>query len=218
MTHIPNQMRGSDRTPCVADFGGLQIAYDERVLQPRPWTTAQSYWAAEILPGLPRGPVLELCAGAGQIGMLAVLDSDRRLVCVECDDVAAGYAASNALGAGLVGRVEIRKGNLRHAVARGELFPLILADPPWVTSNQVERFPDDPRTAIDGGRDGLDVARDCLAVIRAHLAPGGAALLQLGSAEQCAVVEDLVAGTLVPRERRVHPGRGALLRLDRPQP
>src|SRR4029079_13171822 len=110
----------------VADFGGLPIAYDERVLEPRPWTTAQSYWAAEILPGLPEGPVLELCAGAGQIGLLAVLDSDRQLVCVELDNVAAAYAAGNALGAGMDGRVEIREGNLRHAVARDEFFPLIL--------------------------------------------------------------------------------------------
>ena len=199
----------------VADFGGLQIAYDERVLQPRPWTAAQSYWAAEILPGLPEGRVLELCAGAGQIGLLAVVDSDRPLVCVELDNVAAAYAAGNALGAGMAGRVEVREGNLRHAVARDEFFPLILADPPWVSSDRVDRFPDDPRTAIDGGLDGLDVARDCLAVIQSHLAPGGAALLQLGSSEQCEVVEGLVAGTLVPGGRRVHPGQGALLRLDR---
>ena len=50
-----------------------------------------------------------------------------------------------------------------------------------------------PRTrcsAIDGGDDGLDVARACLAVVATHLAPGGAAILQLGTTGQ---VEALLA-------------------------
>ncbi len=41
------------------DFGRLRIAFDGRVLRPRPWTTNQSAWAAEILPTAPGGPVLE---------------------------------------------------------------------------------------------------------------------------------------------------------------
>ena len=30
-------------------FGSLRIAYDERLLEPRDWTTAQSYWAADLI-------------------------------------------------------------------------------------------------------------------------------------------------------------------------
>src|SRR5207342_2779859 len=45
-------------------FGGLSIAHDDRVLRPRRWTLHQSHWALELLPGLPDGPVLELCSGA----------------------------------------------------------------------------------------------------------------------------------------------------------
>ena len=199
----------------VVDFGGLQIAYDARVLEPRAWTTAQAQWAAEILPRLPEGPVLELCAGAGQIGLLAVAESDRHLVSVEREPVAAAYAAANALGARIANRVEIREGHVRETLLSNERFPLVLADPPWVRSNEVASFPDDPPTAIDGGPEGLDVARECLAVIEAHLAPGGAALLQLGTEEQCAAVEELTAGRLEPGDRRVYPGQGVLLRLDR---
>jgi len=40
------------------DFGGLQIAFDHRVLRPRDWTTAQSWWAASLVPHLPEGAVL----------------------------------------------------------------------------------------------------------------------------------------------------------------
>ena len=65
------------------DFGGLSIRYDERVLEPRPWTTSQSRWAAELLRDTPPGPLLELCAGAGHIGLLAVAYQPRDLVMVD---------------------------------------------------------------------------------------------------------------------------------------
>ena len=65
------------------DFGGLRIEYDARVLAPRAWTAAQSRWAAELIRTAPPGPVLELCAGAGHIGLLAVTLAPRPLVCVD---------------------------------------------------------------------------------------------------------------------------------------
>jgi methylase of polypeptide subunit release factors len=64
----------------------------------------------------------------------------------------------------------------------------VVADPPWVRSDQTARWPVDPLEAIDGGADGLDVARLCLEVATRHLVRGGAVLLQLGSVEQ---VDDL---------------------------
>ena len=59
-------------TPQSVDFEGLRIEYDEHVLAPRPWTAAQSRWAAELIRVAPPGPVLEVCSGAGHIGLLAV--------------------------------------------------------------------------------------------------------------------------------------------------
>ncbi|MEN3273049.1 MAG: hypothetical protein V7636_1810, partial [Actinomycetota bacterium] len=54
----------------ITSFGGLEIAFDDGVLTPRPWTIEQSQWAIELLHALPDGPVLELCCGAGQIGLV----------------------------------------------------------------------------------------------------------------------------------------------------
>ena len=69
-------------------FGHLVITWDDRVLEPRSWTEAQSMWAAELLTGAPEGPVLELCAGAGQIGLLTIALAPCRLVCVDLDPAA----------------------------------------------------------------------------------------------------------------------------------
>jgi methylase of polypeptide subunit release factors len=197
-------------------FGSLEIIYDRRVLRPRAWTTAQSWWAASLLPQLPDGPVLELCSGAGQIGLLAISESDRQLICVDVNPVAASYTLANASTAGLSGRVTVREGLIADSLQPHETFPLIIADPPWVPRAETERFPEDPLVAIDGGEDGLHIVRDCLAAIAHHLAPGGVALLQLGTVEQAAAVASGLGSDLVAGELREYGDRGVLLRIDHP--
>jgi len=198
-------------------FGPLTIAFDERVLRPREWTAAQSAWAADLMTTAPDGPVLELCSGAGHIGLLAVLLSSRPLVCVDASSVACDYARANAAAAGIADRVEIREGRLEEAVRDDERFPVVIADPPWVPAADTGQFPEDPLTAIDGGSDGLDVARAVLAVIDRHLAPGGSAVLQLGTTAQVDVLKAepcLAEGRLTVVEVREEE-RGVLARLDR---
>ena len=200
------------------DFGGLRITFDERVLRPRAWTLEQSLWAEQLLPELPDGPVLELCSGAGQIGLRGVHASARRLVCVDADPVAAAYAVTNARAAGLGDRLEMREGRLDEVLASSERFPLVIADPPWVPRAQTGRFPEDPLLAIDGGDDGLQVVRLCVRVIEAHLAPGGAALLQLGTPDQAALVAGLLTSPDVRAGELRTYSRGVVLRLDRTSP
>lgn len=187
---MPETTQGTTR---VITFGHLEIEYDERVLEPRPWTARQSAWAAELLAGLPAGDVLELCAGAGHIGLLAVARTGRRLVQVDADETACGFARLNAARAGVP--VEVRHGWLEEALSSEERFVLVIADPPWVPSADTTHHPADPLTAIDGGTDGLDVVRSSLAVIGRHLAPGGAALLQVGNSGQAEGVAAYVEQT-----------------------
>jgi release factor glutamine methyltransferase len=196
-------------------FGELEIVYDDRVLEPRPWTADQSRWAAELDTAAPDGPMLELCSGAGQIGLLAVALTGRRLVCVDVNPVACDFARRNADTAGLAHLVEVREGRLEEAVAADERFALVIADPPWVPRAETRQFPKDPTVAIDGGDDGLDVALACVRIAADHLLLGGSAVLQLGTLAQAAQVSDglrdvgLVAGEVRTGER------GVLLRIDR---
>ncbi|HEU4811121.1 MAG TPA: methyltransferase [Nocardioides sp.] len=197
-------------------FGHLAITWDDRVLEPRSWTEAQSTWAAELLTGAPEGPVLELCAGAGQIGLLTIALAPRRLVCVDLDPAAVELTLANAEAAGLGHLVEVREGRIDEVLREGELFPVIVADPPWVPRADTGRFPQDPLLAIDGGDDGLDVARTCVAAIAAHLAPGGSAVLQLGTREQAELLVPELDGLRLGQVRRHD--RGVLVRLDREDP
>ncbi|MCW2796731.1 class I SAM-dependent methyltransferase [Nocardioides sp.] len=204
-------------TGTVEPFGSLRIAYDERVLQPRPWTAAQSLWAAELLRDAPPGPVLELCAGAGQIGLLAIATEPRPLVAVDLNPVACDCARRNADAAGLGELVEVREGGIDDVLEPAETFALVIADPPWVRRRETGRYPEDPLLAIDGGEDGLEVAWACVAAASSHLIPGGAALLQLGTVEQADTIRGSLEsyGDLELVELRFF-DRGVLVRLDQP--
>jgi len=169
-------------------FDRLEIAYDDRVLEPRPWTAQQSHWAAELIADAPAGPVLELCSGVGHIGLLAIASRARPLVCVDVSPVACAYARRNAEAAGLSRLVDVREGRLDEALTVDERFAVVIADPPWVPSAETGRFPQDPLLAIDGGPDGLDVARECLRVAARHLLPGGDLVLQVGTRGQAEIL------------------------------
>jgi methylase of polypeptide subunit release factors len=195
------------------DFGGLTIAYDDTVLEPRPWTAGQSEWAAALAVGSPAGTLLELCCGAGQIGLLAVHREPRDLVMVDLSADACRLARRNVEAAAPRCRVEVRQGDLATVLDPQERFVGVLADPPWVPSADTGRFPEDPLTAIDGGAAGLDLAWRCLDVAAARLEPGGWVLLQLGDLRQVEAVEKKVADaglglTLV--ETRTYGDRGVV--------
>lgn len=201
------------------EFGPLSIAYDARVLVPRAWTALQSRWAADLLVDLPAGPVLELCTGAGHIGLLALALSGRCGVLVDVDPVAVDFARTNAESAGLTDRVEVRLNRAEDALRPGESFALVIADPPWVPSASVGRFPEDPLLAIDGGDDGLSMAWVCLRTMGAALAPGGAGLLQVGTAAQVEAIEAWLGRDGAPglevEDVRTHEDRGVVVLLRR---
>jgi len=199
-------------------FGGLTISYDHRVLEPRPWTMAQSSWAAELLANGPAGPVLELCAGVGHIGLAAVQDTQRELVMVDFNPITKHFAQHNAVVNNMAERVEFRLARMQNALAAEECFGLIIADPPWVRSTETSRFPADPVLAIDGGDDGLDLARTCVELIDQHLANGGSALLQLGNTEQVRLIaqhaKQLGEGAVTVQETKTFDD-GVIVRLAR---
>ncbi len=203
--------------PRTAYVGRLEIQWDPRILEPRPWVAEQSRWGAVLLTDLPPGPVLELCCGAGHIGLLAVAGTHRELVCVDVDPVATTYTEANARRNGLAEQVSTRTETIADAAEHPPAYALVIADPPWVASAETGQFPEDPLRTIDGGADGSALAVDCVRTAARVLAPGGALLLQVGDEAQ---LDGPVAAAghehgLVEVERRRYE-RGVLALLRRP--
>jgi methylase of polypeptide subunit release factors len=129
------------------------------------------------------------------------------------DSAAAGeLARRNAETAGLSGLVDVRVRDLEDAAGPDERFALVLADPPWVPSAETSRHPEDPPAAIDGGPDGLHVARTCVKVAGPHLLPGGSLLLQLGTPDQASTLARELTGLTLVEVREGERGVVAHLR------
>jgi release factor glutamine methyltransferase len=173
-------------------FGPLEVVYDdETVLAPRPWTLAQSRCAAERLRGAPPGPIVELHCGAGQIGQAAARWADRPVVQVDDDMRCCRCAADNARRNGVHALVVRARADA--LPFRDECAALVVADPPYVPSREVARFPGDPGHAIDGGDDGFDGVRACVPAAAALVRHGGSIVLQVRGPAQARAVADMVA-------------------------
>ena len=95
-------------------------------------------------------------------------------------------AAANALGAGLAPRATFI--TCDYATGLSGLFDLIVSNPPYIRAADiaglaVEVRDYDPRTALDGGADGLDAYRALIPQAAGLLAPGAALVVEAGEGQ-----------------------------------
>ncbi len=168
---------------------GLDLGVDARVLIPRPETEHLVDW---LLEGLPFAPtpvrVLDVGTGSGAIA-LAIKHARRDVVVSACDrsDDALAVARDNATRLGL--QLDLRRSDLLAALRRpDDGWDAIAANLPYIPTSdlaglqpEVIRF--EPRIALDGGADGLDLVRRLISDSPAVLASGGRLLLEIGAGQ-----------------------------------
>lgn len=166
------------------DFRGLRIKVDKRVLVPRPETEELAGLAADFLRGR-KDPLaaLDYGSGSGAIGLwLASELPALKVTGVEKSARAVKCACENARDLGLAERVRFVKGASLSAV-KGP-FDTIVSNPPYIPTRVIPGLApevlSEPRVALDGGLDGLDVARMLVRLAPSRLKKGGALLLELG--------------------------------------
>ncbi len=145
---------------------------------------------------------LDVGTGSGAIALtLADEHVASRIVALDRSHQALEQATENRRGVGQTeASVEFRlvEGTLWGAVGEGERFDLIVSNPPYVSTTEMERLPPevrhDPSEALVAGEDGLDLIREILAGAWDHLRPGGALFLEIGEG-QGERVEELLRET-----------------------
>jgi release factor glutamine methyltransferase len=159
----------------------------------------------------PLADALDIGTGSGAIALSLVHESvARRAVGIDVDAGALEQAEANRTAAGLdAERLELRLAapSTWSAVRPGERFDLIVSNPPYVRDREMDLLPPhvrdrEPRRALAGGRDGLDVAREIVSGASAHLREGGALFLEIG-ADQGPAVRELLMRSGAWREVRV---------------
>ena len=174
-----------------AQFCGLQVMVRPGVYVPRWQSETLARTAAGLMP--PGGVAVDLCTGSGAIALvLQAACPSSRVLATESDPVAADCARENG--------VEVLLGDL------GDTLPQSLAGQvdvmtgvlPYVPADGLHLLPRDvvafePRTALDGGSDGLHLIRRAIAGSVRWLRPGGWLLLEVGGDQFETVLQLLAA-------------------------
>jgi len=200
-----------------AEFCGLRIAVDPGVFIPRRRTEFLVRRAAALArrAAAPARQdrarphtvvVVDLCCGSGAVGAaLAAALGQVELHAADIDPAAVRCARRNVAAAG----GQVYQGDLYRplpARLRGRV-DILAANVPYVPSGDVGLLPPEarahePRVALDGGADGLDVLRRVAAGAPLWLAPGGHLLVETSERQAARAAEAVGRDGLIPRVAR----------------
>ncbi|MBW7903377.1 MAG: 50S ribosomal protein L3 N(5)-glutamine methyltransferase [Rhodocyclaceae bacterium] len=185
------EQRVRERVPAAyitheAWLGEHRFYVDERVIVPRSFIAEL---LAEQLQPWVEDPwsitsALDLCTGSGCLAILAALAfPEAQVDAVDLSTDALDVARRNVADYGLEERVRLVHSNLFAGVAR-QRYDLIVSNPPYVDAASMAALPEEyrrePRMALAGGDDGLDLVRVMLREAKERLNPGGLMIVEIG--------------------------------------
>ncbi len=164
----------------VREFWSRTFRVDESVLIPRPDTETL---VREAVAREPRR-ILEVGVGSGAVcGALALELPEAEIVGTDISESALEIARENLASLGVAERCELRRADL---VSGGD-FDLLVSNPPYVPTAELAGLEPEllhePRAALDGGADGLDVIRRLVEAAPKVLRRGGWLLLEIGAGQ-----------------------------------
>lgn len=152
----------------VTEFYGLELISDARALIPRPDSEVVVEAALELIPEDFDGLIADLGTGSGCL-LLACLSQrpNARGIGIDASGDAISLAQENAVKTGLSARSEFVHASWEVWNAWEEA-ELIISNPPYIeteiiNSLQLEVREFDPKSALDGGMDGLNAYRSIFA-------------------------------------------------------
>jgi release factor glutamine methyltransferase len=172
-----------------ANFRGHWLTVDRRVLIPRPETEglvelvikwAQGHGGT----GAPAPLVADVGTGSGAIAIALALEARvSGVIATDVSPAALDLAILNAAALGAKERISVRRGHLLEPLL-GESVDAVVSNPPYVATGEWESLDPsvrdyEPRLALDGGPDGMDLLRELIAQAGKALGPGGLLALEV---------------------------------------
>jgi len=175
------------------EFWSLDFLVTPAVLVPRPETemlveVAVGLFEADSQISDRKFQILDLGTGSGAIAVaLAKEIVGSEIWATDISPGALEVARANARRLGVDEKIQFLHGDLFEPVSdRGEIFDLIVSNPPYVRSDEIDKLPRDvrdfePRIALDGGADGLEFYRRIIPRALGYLTMGGFLAVEIGA-------------------------------------
>ncbi|MBD3674835.1 MAG: peptide chain release factor N(5)-glutamine methyltransferase [Planctomycetaceae bacterium] len=183
------------------EFFGLDFQVTSDVLIPRPDTETLVVELLDALRDLTVAEMIELGVGSGAISVAtAVHERDLNIHAVDVSPQALQIAEQNARRHEVDSRITFYEGDLFAPFPEGLQVDAVVSNPPYVQTAELDQLDADvrdhePRLALDGGEDGLEIARRIIADAPRYLKPNGVLLLELGPDNIRSAAEALEAET-----------------------
>ncbi|MDC7124010.1 MAG: peptide chain release factor N(5)-glutamine methyltransferase [Spirochaetales bacterium] len=176
----------------VKEFYGRDFYVDNSVLVPRP-DTETIIEKTLSLTSDKNNRILDLCTGSGCIGITLKLEKPELEVTVsDISKEALNVAQKNAKT--LEADINFVNGSLFDKIEG--FFDIIVTNPPYVKSSETQHMLDsgwpEPKIALDGGEDGLDLIREIIRSSLNHLNDNGYLLIEAGQ-DQAEKISELLS-------------------------
>jgi ribosomal protein L3 glutamine methyltransferase len=166
-------------------LGPYRFYCDERVLIPRSYFLELIPELADYLPaGLVVRDVVDVCTGSGCLGVLLAHEfPEARVDAVDLSADALAVARMNVRDHRMEAQVVLHQSDVFTSVPPRQ-YDILLSNPPYEPSEICDELPrefqQEPRLALDGGTDGLDIVRKLLQQAPGRLKPHGIMVLEVG--------------------------------------
>jgi release factor glutamine methyltransferase len=169
------------------EFFGEDFIVSSDVLDPRPDSETLIELVLKIFPDKnAKLKILELGVGSGCliITLLKAL-KNAEAIAIDISQKALEICQKNTANHQVQNRLKLLKSNLFEALNSSEKFDLIISNPPYIASIEIEDLEPEvkiyePKTALDGGLDGLDFYRKIAAAAENFLQPKAKIILEIG--------------------------------------
>lgn len=169
------------------EFYGYIFKVGKGVLIPRDDTEVLLRLSLDFLKDKQNARVLDLCSGSGALAVAIAKETDAEVYALEKSAEALPYLCEN---------ININKANIE--VVAGDVFycaeefmdksfDLIISNPPYIITDEIDTLQKEisfePKTALDGGADGLKFYRGIIKDYTSKLKSGGMIAFEIGEGQ-----------------------------------
>jgi len=202
----PQVKRRGEREPLAwvlgtKAFWKLDLHAHKDVLVPRPDTETLVEAALALIPETGECFVADVGCGTGAVGLsIASERPEVKLYATDISDAALRCTKDNVTQLGLTGRVGVLKGELLSPIPEDRPIDIVVSNPPYIPTADIESLAPEirdhePRAALDGGADGLDVYRQLIPAAAARAR--SRVLVEVGAGQAEAVAAMMTDAGLV---------------------